>query len=96
MNTTKEKDLMDFETKWLEEENIDFIEDKIETNLEKLFQHEKYAEISETFSALNLKLLSSLDENQRNLFHSYQNIALKLNSYQNTLAYYLGFHEKKK
>lgn len=89
MNTTKDKKQMNFE-----EEIIDFIEDKIEANVKQLFHQQKYSELSESFSKLNLQLLSTLDENQRELFHSYQNIALKLNSYQNTLAYYLGLNEE--
>jgi len=91
MDTTKEKAQMNFE-----EDTLEFIEDKIESNLEKLFHHKKYSEASETFSQLNLQLLSTLDEKQRHLFRAYQNTALTLNSYQNVLAYYLGFHEPKK
>lgn len=79
-----------------QKEKIDAIEDTLESNLEILFNVNEYAEISKNFSELNLELLSSLDENQRSLFHTYQNISLSLNTYQNALAYYLGANTKEK
>jgi len=90
MNTTKEKNFEIIDFTEFQQENLDFIEDIIESNLEKLFEIKEYSNISKNFSEINLNLLSSLNETQRILFHDYQNATLTLNSYQNAFAYYLG------
>lgn len=90
MKTTKEENFEIIDFTEFQPENLDFIEDIIESNLEKLFEIKEYSDISQNFSEINLKLLSGLSETQRNLFHDYQNAALTLNSYQNAFAYYLG------
>ena len=94
MNNTKDKNLIISDTTWFTEENINFVEEKIESNLDSLFNCEKYANLSDNFSKIHLELLSTLNEKQRTLFYNYENSALSLNSYQNTLAYYLGLNEK--
>ena len=96
MNTTKEKNFETIDSTQFQQDNLDFIEDIIESNLEKLFEIKEYSDISQQFSELNLKLLSSLNEQQRSLFQDYQNVNLTLNSYQNAFAYYLGNKETKK
>ncbi len=74
--------------------DLDFIDEKFEQNLPLLLQYGKYIEIDKKLAKLNLELVSSLNEKQRELLRKYQNLSLDATSYQNCLAYYIGLKTK--
>lgn len=74
--------------------DIDFVDEKFEQNLPLLLQYGKYIEIDKKLSKINLELVSSLNEKQRELFRKYQTVSLDATSYQNCLAYYIGLKTK--
>lgn len=74
--------------------DIDFVDEKFEQNLPLLLQYGKYIEIDKKLAKINLELVSSLNEKQRELLRKYQNLSLDATSYQNCLAYYIGLKTK--
>jgi len=74
--------------------DLDFVDEKFEQNLPLLLQYGKYIEIDKKLAKLNLELVSSLNEKQRELLRKYQNLSLDATSYQNCLAYYIGLKTK--
>lgn len=74
--------------------DIDFVDEKFEQNLPLLLQYGKYIEIDKKLAKINLKLVSSLNEKQRELLRTYQKLSLDATSYQNCLAYYIGLKTK--
>lgn len=70
--------------------DIDYVDEKFEQNLPLLLQYGKYIEIDRKLAKINLELVSSLDEKQRELLRKYQNASLDATSYQNCLSYYIG------
>lgn len=74
--------------------DIDYVDEKFEQNLPLLLQYGKYIEIDKKLAKINLELVSSLDEKQRELLRKYQNLSLDATSYQNCLAYYIGLKTK--
>ena len=74
--------------------DIDYVDEKFEQNLPLLLQYGKYIEIDRKLAKINLELVSSLNEKQRELLRNYQNTSLDATSYQNCLAYYIGLKTK--
>ena len=74
--------------------DIDFVDEKFEQNLPLLLQYGKYIEIDRKLAKINLELVSSLNEKQRELLCKYQKLSLDATSYQNCLAYYIGLKTK--
>lgn len=74
--------------------DIDYVDEKFEQNLPLLLQYGKYIEIDRKLAKINLELVSSLNEKQRELLRKYQKLSLDATSYQNCLAYYIGLKTK--
>ncbi len=69
---------------------IDDVDDKMEDNLSILLESEDYLNLNREFKDVSLKLMSTLDSEQRKILEEYQRLELDITSYQNGLAYYLG------
>ncbi len=70
--------------------DIDYVNGKIESNLQTLLTSTEFLDLSRKFKDINLKLTSTLNSNQRKIFNEYTGLELEISSYQNCLAYYLG------
>ncbi len=71
--------------------DVTYVSEKVEKNISILFGDDKYMKIDKNLSILNLKLNSLLNDPELKLFHKYVQINTDVISYQNCLAYYLGF-----
>lgn len=71
-------------------EKIDDIDEKMEANLTTLLESDDYLKLNREFRDVSLKIMSTLNPEQRKILNEYQRLEMEITSYQNCLAYYLG------
>lgn len=71
-------------------DKVDEIDEKMEANLTTLLESDDYVKLNREFRDISLKMMSTLDLEQRKILNEYQRLEMEITSYQNCLAYYLG------
>lgn len=79
-----------FENDLFSQSDVDLVEEKMESNMSILLEHQNYIDIDNKISETNVKLSKLLNEKELQLFNDYQSSSINATAYQNCLAYYIG------
>lgn len=83
-----------FEDDLFNESDIEYVREKVDTNLPILLGVTEYLEIERKSTKLKLQLVATLNSQQKQLLNQYCELESDSIAYQNCLTYYLGLKSR--